>query len=182
MGNNIDHELVRKFLSGDERAFNELIRKYQQNIYWHARRMVGNHFDADEIAQQVIIVLYKKLAAFKFQSTLKTWIYRITQTRCLNLIKKRKIRHFFNLDDLQTMNLKSNDDIILNVEDKEKVERLNELLMELPVKQREIFIFRHFDELSYDEIAEITGKSVGGLKANYFHASKKIFGKLKNEE
>lgn len=182
MGKDIDHELVDKFIGGDEKAFNELVKKHQQNIYWHARRMVGNHLDADEITQQVIIVLYKKLSTFNFKSALKTWIYKITQTRSLNLIKKRKLRQFFSFDDLKAVSFKSDVDIISNAEDKDKVERVNELLKELPVKQREVFVFRHYDELSYEEISKITGKSVGGLKANYFHASKKIFGGLRNEE
>ncbi len=78
-------------------------------------RMVGNHLDADEITQQVIIVLYKKLSTFKFNSSLKTWIYKITQTRCLNLLKRRKLRHFFNFDDENIETLKSNEDIILMI-------------------------------------------------------------------
>lgn len=174
--------LVKKFIEGDERSFNELVKKYQKNIYWHARRMVGNHLDADEIAQQVIIVLYKKLSTFKFNSTLKTWIYRITQTRCLNLLKKRKVKRFLNLDKEDTTTMKSSEDIILETEDKDKIERLSKYLEELPIKQREVFVLRHFEELNYEEISKITGKSVGGLKANYFHASKKIFGKLYNEQ
>jgi RNA polymerase sigma-70 factor (ECF subfamily) len=174
--------LVKKFVGGDERAFNDLVKMHQQNIYWHARRMVGNHLDADEIAQQVIIVLYKKLSTFNFNSSLKTWIYRITQTRCLNLIKRRRVRRFLNLDDKNIETLKNNEDIILNFEDKDKIERLNKYLDELPIKQREVFVLRHFEELNYEEISKITGKSVGGLKANYFHASKKIFGKLYDEQ
>ena len=67
------------------------------------------------------------------------------------------------------------------MEDKEKINKLNEILEEIPIKQRQVFVLRHFDELSYDEIAEITGKSVGGLKANYFHASKKIIERMSNE-
>ncbi|MCW8849260.1 MAG: RNA polymerase sigma factor [Melioribacteraceae bacterium] len=178
----IEKQLVKKFIEGDERAFNELVKNHQQNIYWHARRMVGNHLDADEVTQQVIIVLYKKLSTFKYNASLRTWIYRITQTRCLNLLKKRKIKRFLNLDDENTATLKSNEDIILRLEDKDKIERINRYLEELPLKQREVFVLRHFEELNYEEISEITGKSIGGLKANYFHASKKIFGKLYNEQ
>lgn len=175
-------KLIKKFTEGDERAFNELVKHHQQNIYWHARRMVGNHLDADEVTQQVIIVLYKKLSTFKFNSSLKTWIYKITQTRCLNLLKKRKIKRWLNLDDEKIGTLKSKEDIILKVEDKDKIERLNKYLEQLPIKQKEVFVLRHFEELNYEEISEITGKSIGGLKANYFHASKKIFGKLYNEK
>ena len=169
-----EFELVKKFIQGDESAFNKLIHYYKKLIYWHTRRMVGNHLDADEVTQQVIIVLYKKLNTFKFNSTLKTWIYKITQTRCLNLIKKQRVRQFFNFDDTNTRELKSAEDIILNYDDKEKLEMVNNALNKLPIKQREVFIFRHFDELNYEEISDITGKSVGGLKANYYHASKKI--------
>lgn len=174
-------ELINTFIKGDERSFNEIIRTYQKNIYWHARRMVGNHLDADEVTQQVIIVIYQKLNTFKFNSSLKTWIYKITQTRCLNLLKRRKVRQFFSIDDLLTNNSKSSEDIATNVEDKDKLDRLEETLKALPTKQREVFVLRHFDELNYQEIAEITGKSVGGLKANYFHAAKKIFGMMEDE-
>ncbi|MCB9209984.1 MAG: RNA polymerase sigma factor [Ignavibacteriales bacterium] len=176
-----ERSLIDEFLNGNERSFNELISNYQKNIYWHARRMMGNHFDADEITQQVIIVLYKKLDTFRFQSSLKTWIYKITQTRCLNLLKKKKLKSFFNIDEADNFIKNNNNDIITNFEDKEKLERLNTILKELPIKQREVFIFRHYDELSYEEISQITGKSIGGLKANYFHASKKIFGMMENE-
>jgi RNA polymerase sigma-70 factor (ECF subfamily) len=177
-----EFELVKKFIQGDESAFNKLIHYYKKLIYWHARRMVGNHLDADEVTQQVIIVLYKKLDTFKFNSTLKTWIYKITQTRCLNLIKKQRVRQFFNFDDTNTRELKSAEDIILNYDDKEKLEMVNDALNKLPIKQKEVFIFRHFDELTYEEISEITGKSVGGLKANYYHASKKILEMIQHEK
>lgn len=175
MDKELEIELVNKFKGGNEKAFNDLIQYYQKMIYWHSRRMVGNHHDADEVTQQVIIVLYRKLYQFKFQSALKTWIYKITQTRCLNLIKKRKLREIFSLDDAVTKNLNSREDIVANYEDREKLNNLENILNKLPNKQREVFIFRHFDELSYEEISEITGKSIGGLKANYYYAAKKIY-------
>lgn len=181
MDNEREIKLIKNFILGDEQSFNELVKQFQKSIYWQARRMVGNHFDADEVTQQVIIVLYKKLETFKFNSSLQTWIYKITQTRCLNLIKKRKIRKIFSLEDKSVRNLKLKDDIISNVEEKEKLNELNNVLNNLPIRQREVFIFRHFEGLSYKEISEITGKSVGGLKANYFHAAKKIFGMVKYE-
>lgn len=177
-----EFELITNFLNGDEKAFNRIVVNYQKKIYWHARRMVGNHLDADEVTQQVIIVLYKKLQSFKFNSALKTWIYKITQTRCLNLINKRKVRSFFSIDNVNVVNANSTEDITSNLEDKEKLDKLNKILLEIPIKQREVFILRHFDELSYEEISEITGKSVGGLKANYYHASKKIFRLMTDEE
>lgn len=181
MVQNDDFQLIREYIAGDRLSFNKIVAKYRQKIYWHARRMVGNHIDADEVTQEVIIVLYEKLKNFKFKSSLFTWIYRITSTRSLNLIKRRKIKRFFSIDDVDYDSVSSDHDIMKDLDNKEKIDNLNAVLKELPVKQREVFVLRHFDELSYEEIAEITGKSVGGLKANYFHALKKVT-ELMNEE
>ena len=92
---NKDFDLIKKFIDGDESAFNRLIVKYQEKIYWHARRMTGNHLDADEIVQEVLIVLYNKLKTFEFKSSLYTWIYTITNTRSINYLKKRSYKNFF---------------------------------------------------------------------------------------
>jgi RNA polymerase sigma factor (sigma-70 family) len=178
---NSDLELVKKYLAGDEQAFNEIVRKYKEKIYWHARRMLGNHLDADEITQEVIIVLYKKLKTFNFQSSLYTWIFKITSNLSINYINKRKIKKFFSFDDSPQSKLIEKSDIVKNYEDKEKLEILENALMTIPPKQREVFVLRHFEGLSYQEISEVTGKKVGTLKANYFHALNKILEKTKNE-
>ncbi|HEX2960287.1 MAG TPA: RNA polymerase sigma factor [Ignavibacteriales bacterium] len=182
MAEDKDFEYVRRFISGDEMAFNLLVGKYQQKIYWHARRMLGNHMDADEVTQEVLIVLYNKLKSFNFKSSLFTWIYRITATRSINQLNKRKVKRFLFLEDSDYDTLKDSEDIVENIENKEKVKKLDSVLKELPVKQREVFILRNFDELSYEEISEITGRSVGGLKANYFHALKKVTEMMEKNE
>jgi len=177
-----DFEYVRAFISGDEKAFNLIAKKYQQKIYWHARRMVGNHLDADEVAQEVLIVLYSKLKDFNFKSSLYTWIFRITTTRSINQINRNRLKKFLSIDDSVNSNLKSEEDIVSSMESKEKLKKLDAVLQKLPVKQREVFLLRHMDELSYEEISKITGKSVGGLKANYFHALKKVMELMNNED
>ncbi|MBI5809093.1 MAG: RNA polymerase sigma factor [Ignavibacteriales bacterium] len=170
-----DFNLVKRFVEGDERAFNEIVKKYQKRIYWHARQMLGNHLDADEVTQEVLIVMYKKLKSFNFQSNLFTWIYKIVTTRSINQIRKNQIKRFFSIDDEENpIELKSNNDIIEDISNKEKIEKLKKVLEKLPAKQRQVFVMRNFDDLSYEEISQITGKSVGGLKANYFHALKKV--------
>lgn len=176
-----DFELVKNFLNGDENAFNSIVKKYQKKIYWHARQMVGNHLDADEVTQEVLIVIYKKLRTFNFNSSLYTWIYKIVSTRSLNQLRKRQVKKFFFIDDEEVgVELKDKRDIIEEIANREKLEQVNRVLQKLPPKQRQIFILRNFEQLSYDEIAKITGKSVGGLKANYFHALKKVM-ELTNE-
>ena len=179
---NNDFELVKSFIAGNESAFNKIVLKYQQKIYWHARRMTGNHLDADEVAQEVLIVLYNKLKDFQFKSSLYTWIYKITSTRCINFLRKKNVRQYFSFEDNETKVLKSKEDLVQDLEVKEKLDKLHEVLNKIPLKQREVFILRNFDELSYEEIAEITGGSIGGLKANYFHAIKKIMELMKNDE
>ncbi len=179
--NSEDYKNIREFLQGNQSAFNLLVMKYQQKIYWHARRMTGNHLDADEIVQEVLLVMYNKLKTFKFESSLYTWIYSIVTTRSLNYIKKKKIRYFFSLDDFEALQQSSSDDIVSSLEAKDKLKMLDVVLQKLPGKQKEVFIMRTFEELSYEEISEITGTSIGGLKANYFHAIKKITEQVKDE-
>jgi len=177
-----DFEYVRRFINGDEMAFNLLVQKYQQKIYWHARRMLGNHMDADEVTQEVLIVLYTKLKSFNFKSSLFTWIYRITATRSINHLNKRKVKRFLFLEDSDYDTLRDSGDIVEDIENKEKINKLDRVLEYLPVKQREVFVLRNYDELSYEEISKITGRSVGGLKANYFHALKKVTERMEKNE
>ena len=181
MPENTDFELVKRFLEGDESSFNRLINKYQQKIYWHARRMTGSHLDADEVVQEVLIVLYNKLKDFQFKSSLYTWIYRITSTRSINFLNKRKLKKILYFDDINPAETGTKDDIIKDIDTKDKLKKLDQFLQTLPAKQREIFILRNVDGLSYEEISEITGKSIGGLKSNYFHAINKISEMMKNE-
>ncbi len=176
-----DLDLIKAFIGGDETSFNRLVLKYQQKIYWHARRMTGNHFDADEVVQEVLMVMYKKLKDFEQRSSLYTWIYKITSTRSINFIKRRKLKENFSIDDDSFSNMETDESIADNLEVKEKLKKLDYVLQKLPDKQREVFILRNFEEMSYKDISNITGISIGGLKANYFHAFKKVVG-LMNEK
>lgn len=171
---NKDYELIRDFLAGNEQSFNILARKYQEKIYWHARRMLGNHDDANEIVQQVLLVMHKKINTFNFSSALYTWIYKITSTRSLNLIKKKSMTRIFSFSSDESFENRGYENIIENIEAKETFLKMENLLLKLPVKQREVFVMRNYDDLSYEEISNITEKSVGALKANYFHAFRKM--------
>lgn len=177
-----DFQLIKEFVDGNEQAFNKIATRYQQKIYWHARKMLGNHLDADEVTQEVLLVMYRKLSHFNFQSGLYTWIYRIVSTRCLNYLRKQKVKQLFSFDSFDEKELKDEHDIVVDIDNKNKLKKLDSMLLKLPPRQREVFILRNFEELSYEEISKITSKSVGGLKANYFHALKKISELMKNEE
>jgi len=177
-----DYELIKDFLTGNEQSFNLLARRYQEKIYWHARRMLGDHDDAHEIVQQVLLVMHKKLNTFNFGSSLYTWIYRITATRSLNLIKKNKLRRILSFSSDESIENYGYENIIEGIESQELFRKMENILMSLPVKQREAFIMRNYDELSYEEISSVTGKSVGALKANYFHAFQKIKERMSDYE
>ena len=169
-----DYELIQDFLSGNEQSFNLLARKYQEKIYWHARRMLGDHDDAHDIVQEVLLVMHNKLNTFNFSSALYTWIYKITATRSMNVLKKQKLKKIIYFGSDKNVENKGYEIIIDSLEARERFKRMEKFMIKLPVKQREVFVMRNFDDLSYEEISTITGKSVGALKANYFHAFRKI--------
>jgi len=169
-----DYELVRDFLSGNEQSFNILARKYQEQIYWHARRMLGYHDDAHEIVQQVLLVMHSKLKTFNFNSALYTWIYKITATRSLNLIKKKKLTRLITFSSDEIVENYGYENIIEDIEARERFIKMEKHLSSLPVKQRQVFVMRNYDDFSYEEISNITGKSIGALKANYFYAFRKM--------
>jgi RNA polymerase sigma-70 factor (ECF subfamily) len=180
--NTDDYELIKDFLSGNEQSFNLLARKYQERIYWHARRMLGDHDDAHEIVQQVLLVMYNKLNTFNFSSALYTWIYKITATRSLNLIKKRKLKSLFTFSANESVENYGYENIIEDIEAKESFIKMENHLNSLPIKQRQVFVMRNFDDLSYEEISNVTGKSIGALKANYFHAFRKMKELMEKDE
>jgi RNA polymerase sigma factor (sigma-70 family) len=177
-----DSELIAEFKSAGNSnlrkrdvAFTELVRRYQEKVYWAARKIVLNHDDADDVAQSVFINVYEALSDFKEESTFFTWIYRITVNQAINHLRVKKVKRFVSLDDEPTdelieTSLRPDDKLI----GEEQTQLITAAIATLPEKQRAVFAMRYYDELSYDEIAQILGTSVGGLKANYFHAVKKI--------
>lgn len=174
MSEKSDAELVEAFQQGDERAFTELVHRYQERIYWLARRFQNNHDDADEIVQEVFCKAYESLKEFRGESSFYTWLYRITVNASLNAVRRERVRKFFRLDELLEQPESTDsmpDDLLEGVEQRSLID---EAVATLPEKQKAVFIMRYYDELSYEEISKILKTSVGGLKANYFHAIKKI--------
>lgn len=170
-----DSELIDKLKNEDTRnyAFNLLVRKYQEKIYWHIRKMVIDHDDSDDLVQEVFVKVWKYLDNFRGDSQLYTWIYRIATNECLSFLSKKKKRFFLPIVDVEkelathidTSNLCSGDEIQL---------KLQKALLKLPDKQRLVFNMKYFDDMKYEEIAKITDTSIGALKASYHHAVKKI--------
>lgn len=169
-----DNEYILRFQNGDEGAFNALVRRYQEKVYWIARRFAGDHDSADDIAQEVFIKIYSALGSFRGESSFFTWLYRITVNIALNHLRKKRVKTVFRMEDVAEDEVTSTDDPTLNIEHRELEESLEMAIRRLPPKQRTVFVLRFFEELPYEEIASILKTSEGGLKANYFHALRKI--------
>ncbi len=170
-----DSELLNKIRNPEtlNYGFNLLVHTYQQKIYWHIRKMVIDHDDADDLTQEVFIKIHKSILSFREDSQLYTWIYRIATNECLSFLQRKKRRFFLPLGDvtkelsnkLDSGSHVTGDDIQLN---------LQKALLKLPDKQRLVFNMKYFDDMPYEKISEITKTSVGALKASYHHAVKKI--------
>ena len=155
------------------KAFNLLLKKYQQKIYWHVRRMVIDHDDADDLVQNVFIKVWKNLGEFRSDAALYTWLYRIATNECLTFLNKRKLRNNISLDDVDT----GLTDCLTAPEyfDGDKAAlKLQQAILTLPDKQRLVFNMKYYDELKYDEMSAVLGTSVGVLKASFHLAVKKI--------
>jgi len=169
----------RKILEGmntpgnEESAFNHLVNKYQERLYWHIRKIVIDHEDADDVLQNTFIKTWKSLSEFRADSRLFTWLYRIATNEALTFLKQKRKRTFAPIEKMENMlgeQLESDpyfdgDEIQL---------KLQQSILKLPEKQRMVFNMKYFEGLKYEEMAEILGTSVGALKASYHHAVKKI--------
>ena len=135
--------------------------------------MVIDHDDADDLTQEVFIKIHKAIDNFREDSQLFTWIYRIATNECLTFLNKKKRRFFLPIEDVsKQLSLKIDSAPYLSGDDIQK--KLQKALLTLPDKQRLVFNMKYFDDLTYEDISEITKTSVGALKASYHHAVKKI--------
>jgi len=178
-----DDEILEKFSNEKTRneAFNLLISKYQEKIYWHVRRLVIDHDDADDLVQEVFIKVWKSLAKFRNDSKLYTWIYRIATNESITFLNKKKQRNQTPLDEVSEELSESL--VASSYFNGDKIQmKLQQALLSLPEKQRLIFNMKYYDDLKYDEISAILGTSVGALKASFHIAVKKIEVFMLNDE
>ncbi len=170
-----DTEILSKFQDENTRneAFNLLLKKYQQKIYWHIRRMVINHDDADDLVQDVFIKIWKNLPGFRSDAQLYTWMYRIATNECITFLNKKKQKNNIPLDDVSYELAESLADSTYLSGDKVQL-KLQQALLTLPDKQRLVFNMKYYDDMKYEEISEVLGTSVGALKASFHLAVKKI--------
>lgn len=178
-----DAEIIEKFSDEKTRneAFNLLLNKYQQKIYWHIRRMVVDHDDADDLVQEAFIKVWKNLDKFRNDSQLYTWIYRIATNESITFLNKKKQRNNTPLDEVSSeLAEKLVEPSYFNGD--HAALKLQQALLTLPEKQRLVFNMKYYDDLKYEEISAIVGTSVGALKASFHLAVKKIEAFMLNDE
>ncbi len=171
-----DEELAAKFRDGEKRvSFTMIVERYQKRIYYSARKLVnGDHDEADEIAQETFVKVYEALESFRGDAKLYTWIYRIMMNAVIYKSRRKKVRKHVGLEEVESTLETGDHSAQEGMERKEMTALIEEAIETVPPKQREVFLLRFYDEMPYEEMSQILGTSVGGLKANYFHAVKKI--------
>ena len=162
-----------------ETAFRELMKLYKERLYWHIRKIVISHDDTDDVLQNTFVKVFKNIDKFKEDSKLYSWMYRIATNEAFTFLQKKAKHNNVDISDYQqqlTSNLES--DQWFSGDDIQII--LQKAVATLPQQQQLVFQMKYFDEMKYQEISDILETSVGGLKASYHHAVKKIEAFVKN--
>jgi len=154
-------------------AFSKIVRLYQERIYWHIRKMVLDHEDANDVMQNAFMKAWNGIENFRGESQISTWLYRIATNETLTFLANKRLKHIGSMEDEESLmfqNLKADSYFDGNAAEL----KLQEAILSLPEKQRLVFNMKYFDDITYEEMENILGTSVGALKASYHHAVKKI--------
>ena len=175
----IDAELVKKLKDPTlkDKAFSELLDVYQKRLYWHIRKIVGTHENADDVLQNTFIRIYKSIQNFQEKSTLHTWMYRIAYNESIRFLEKHNKKSYDNIDEVSSGHL----EVLFEDEyfDGDEIQKkLNTIIDGFKEKQRRVFQMKYFDELSFRQISEILNVSESTLKSTYYTAVKIIEEKI----
>lgn len=162
-------------------AFQLLVERYKERLYWHIRKIVIDHTDCDDVLQNTFIKVWNNLDKFRQESGLYTWLYRIATNEALTFLSQKRKKSFLSM----TENTDYQIDILQSdpyFDGDEIQKKLQKAILKLPEKQKLVFNMKYYDDIKYKEMSEILDTSVGALKASYHHAVKKIEDSLKNED
>ena len=156
-----------------ERLFNEIVAQYSERVYWHVRRFVNNHDDADDLVQDIFLKIWTALPSFRGEAQLFTWVYRIATNETLNWLRREKVRAALRFTSVDAeMERRIDADPFFDGDAADRA--LSKAVVKLPEKQRQVFIMRYYDEIPYEDMSAILGTSVGALKASYHIAQEKV--------
>ena len=154
-------------------GFRMLVEKFQSPMYWHIRRMVVSHEDAEDVLQETFIKIFRHLDDFREECSLSTWVYRIATNECIRFLNRRKEQAVSSEEIQEDLMNKLMASEYVDYDDAMEV-KFQKAILTLPEKQRLVFNLRYYDELKYEEISKITDTKVETLKANYYFAKEKI--------
>jgi len=166
----LDASLVVRYLAGDTTAFDEIMIRYERQIYRVCYRFVENRDDAMDLAQDVFIKAFEHLQSFRRESSLKTWLYRIAINHCINHVKKHSQDFVEVTENTSSVRASAH----THMEQQEQRDQFRRMVKHLPPKQKAILELRINEQLSYEEIARISGRSVSTIKASVFFALAKL--------
>ena len=168
-----DKDIINAVRRDSQNGFRILMKEKWESVYWHIRRLVIHHVDAQDATQETFIRLFRSFNKFRGESSLKVWIYRIATNEALRVIGKRR-NDIISIDDDNVSDVRMiADEEYVNYADVEAV-KLQNAILSLPPKQQLTFNMRYYDELEYDEIASIIGSTPSSVKASYHIAKEKI--------
>jgi len=168
-----DKDIIRAMREDAEKGFRLLMKSYKEPLYWHIRRLVVSHDDAQDAAQETFIRIFRSFGQYSEANSLRAWLFRIATNEALRLLGRQKNVTMLSLDDVTADMLSAKADAYYD-DDDAIVARLQKAIQRLPAKQQLAFNLRYYDELSYEEIAEVTGASAASMKMNYHLAKEKI--------
>lgn len=161
-----------------EEAFRLLVRKYQERLYWHVRKMLISHEDTDDVLQNVFVKIWQNMREFRSDSKLYTWMYRIATNEALNFLNEKRRKVYGNTDEISDfLENTLEDEPSFSGDDIQR--ELQRAILQLSDRQRLVFNMKYFDDMSYEDMAQVLEVAVGTLKATYHNAVKKIEASLK---
>lgn len=156
-----------------DKAYSTVVGKYQERLYWHIRKMVLSHDDANDLLQNTFLKAWKALDGFRGDSQVSTWLYRIATNETLTFLANKRLRNVMSMDDEETF-LMQYLEADSYFDGNELELKLQKAILTLPEKQRLVFNMKYFDDITYNQMEAVLGTSTGALKASYHHAVKKI--------
>lgn len=170
-----EQELISRLQSPQhkDQAFRELLKLYQERLYWHIRKMVYHHDDADDVLQNTFVKIFRHIDSFKGDSKIYSWMYRIATNEAISFLNQKAKMQNITLEEVKEQALNNLTEDIYFEGDQLQLE-LQKAIATLPHKQQLVFNMKYFDDLTYEELSEILGTSVGALKTSYHLAVKKI--------
>ena len=174
-----DKEIIQAMRQDVEKGFRLLMASYKEPVYWHIRRLVVSHADAQDAAQEAFVRVFRNFSQYNEKNSFKAWIFRIATNEALRLLGKLKNSTMLSLDEVTADMLSTKTDEHFDSSDAITM-KLQQAILHLPAKQQLAFNLRYYDEMSYEEIAEVAGSTAASMKVSYNIAKEKIIAYMNN--